>query len=215
MLRLDLATPSLRGSLRGSMRRMAVAAAVLCPGLLCPGLLWPGAAMAEGMPQLDLKNPLTTTQVIWGIVIFVVLYILLSRWTLPQVGRVLESRAATIEADLETARVAKATADSAVTEMTDATNRARAEAQTEINAAVDHAKQAAAAQTAELDARLEGQLKAAEDRIAVARGAAMSALRQVATDTATAILGRLTGSAPDSQAVEGAVGSALAARGQG
>ncbi len=193
-------------SLRGTMRRAVAVAA---------GLLWSGAAMAEGMPQLDFKNPLTTTQVIWGAVIFVVLYIMLSRWTLPQVGRVLDQRAAAIEADLETARASKATADSAVAEMTDATSRARAEAQTEINAAVDQAKQAAAAQTAELDARLETQLKAAEERIAAARGAAMSALRQVATDTATTIIDRLTGSAPNPQTVEGAVGAALTARGQG
>ena len=202
MPRPELILPSLRGLLR---RAVAVAA----------GLLWSGTAMAEGMPQLDFKNPLTTSQVVWGAVIFVVLYIMLSRWTLPQVGRVLDQRAAAIEADLETARMSKATADSAVAEMTDATSRARAEAQTEINAAVDQAKQAAAAQTAELDARLEVQLKAAEDRIAEQRTAAMGALRQVATDTATTIIGRLTGSAPNTQAVEGAVGAALAARGQG
>ena len=191
---------------RPTRRAVAIAATALCPA---------GMAMAQGMPQLNFANPLTTSQVVWGIVIFVVLYILLSRWTLPQVGRVLESRAASIEADLETARVAKATADAAVSEMTDATGRARAEAQAEISAAVGQAKQAATAQAAELDARLEAQLKEAEGRIAAARGAAMSALRQVATDTAATIIGRLTGSTPDRQAVESAVGTALAARGQG
>jgi F-type H+-transporting ATPase subunit b len=194
--------PSLGIPLR---RTAAIAAVVLCPG----------AAMAEGMPQLDFANPLTTSQVVWGVVIFVLLYLLLSRWTLPRVGQVLDQRAARIEADLETARAAKSTADAAVAEMTDATGRARAEAQAEISAAVGQAKQAASAQAADLDARLEAQLKEAEERIAVARGAAMGALRQVATDTATTIIGRLTGRAPDARAVEGAVGTALAARGQG
>ena len=29
--------------------------------------------MAQGMPQLDFKNPLTTSQVVWGVLIFIVL----------------------------------------------------------------------------------------------------------------------------------------------
>ena len=38
------------------------------------------------MPQLDFANPLTTSQVVWGAIIFVVLYVLLSRIGLPKVG---------------------------------------------------------------------------------------------------------------------------------
>ncbi len=184
------------------------------PAVAAAAALAPGAALAEGMPQLDFANPLTTTQVVWGIAIFIVLYVVLSRWSLPQVGAVLEDRAARIAADLDTARTAKATADLAVTEMTAATARARSEAQTEIGAAVARAKHEAAAQTAEQDARLEAQLKEAEHRIAASRNAAMGALRQVATETAATIIGRLTGSAPDAARVESAVGAALAARGQ-
>ena len=81
------------------------------------------AMAAEGMPQLDFSNPLTSIQVVWGAIIFIVLYILLSRWALPQVGEVLDERAATIEADLEAARAPKAQADDGVTELTAATAR--------------------------------------------------------------------------------------------
>ncbi len=183
-----------------------IAAAAMC---------WPGVAAAAGMPQLDFANPLTTSQVVWGVVIFILLYVTLSRWALPQVGAVLDQRAASIEADLGTARAVKSTADAAIVEMTTAIERARAEAQTAINTAVDHAKQAAAVQAAEQDARLEAQLRAAEASIGAARAAAMGALRQVATDTATAILGKLTGRAPDPQRLAGAVGAALTAQGQG
>lgn len=171
--------------------------------------------MAAGMPQLDFANPLTTSQVIWALLIFAVLYVVLERQVLPSVGRVIDNRTAAIEGDLETARVAKSTADAAVAEMADTTGRARAESQTAINAAVTEAKQAAAARAAELNARLEVQLKEAEDRIATARTDAMKALRHVATEAATAIIGRLTGNAPDPNAVDGAVGSALATRGRG
>ena len=39
------------------------------------------------MPQLDFANPLTTYQVLWGAVIFMVLYVLASRIALPKVAR--------------------------------------------------------------------------------------------------------------------------------
>ncbi len=180
----------------------------LAAGLLCA----PAVAMAQGMPQLDFRTPLTTSQVIWGILIFILLYLLLSRWALPQVSEVLEQRATAIEADLNTARAAKEQADLAAAEVAEAVAHARAEAQTAINSAVDQAKQEAAAQSAVLNQRLETQLQAAEQRIGEARGAAMGALRAVATETAGSIIRRLTGTTPDTQAVEGAVGAALAAR---
>ena len=175
-------------------------------------LLLPTAAMAEGMPQLDFANPLTTSQVVWGAIIFVLLYWLLSRVGLPKVASVLEERAQHIAADLETARASKARADAAAVEVSAATARARAEAQASINAALDVAKQEAAARTAVLNERLEKQLKDAEAQIAAARGAAMRALREVATDTAATVIGRLTGAAPDQQRLDGAIGAALAAR---
>ena len=49
----------------------------------------PVAAMAKGMPQLDFSTPLTTSQVVWGALIFIVLYIMLSRTGLPMVASVL------------------------------------------------------------------------------------------------------------------------------
>jgi F-type H+-transporting ATPase subunit b len=178
-------------------------------------LAMPGAAWAEGMPQLDFKSPLTVSQVYWGAAIFVVLYVLLARIGLPKVGAVIEQRAVHIAADLDAAKAQKAQADAAVAELTATMQRSRAEAQGEINQAVDQAKAVAAQQAATLNARLEGQLKAAEGRINEARGAAMSALHQVASDTATTVIARLTGAAPDPRRVDVAVAAALTARGQG
>ncbi len=175
----------------------------------------PAAAMAQGMPQLDFANPLTIDQVWWGAIIFVVFFLLCWRWGLPQVGSVLQRRAASIAADLDTARALKAEADRAAAETTQATARARAEAQAAINAALDKVKQQGAAQAAELNARLETQLRDAEQRIDAARQGAMRALRQVATDTAATVILRLTGATPEPDRLQRAVGAALAARGQG
>jgi len=183
---------------------------------LTAAALWlPASAMAQGMPQLDFKNPLTTSHVGWGIVIFIGLYLLLSRWALPQVATVLEMRATAIARDLEAAQTAKAAVDAAIAELTEATRAAQTGAQTEINRAVDAAKAASAEQSARLNVRLEAQLASAEQQIAAARASALGALRQVATETAMNVVGRLTGVAANAQAVDAAVGAALVARGQG
>ena len=178
-------------------------------------LVLPVAAMAKGMPQLDFTTPFTLSQVVWGILIFGLLYFLLSRTGLPMVASVLEQRAATISSDLNQAHAAKASADAGVAEADQATAKARAESQAAINAALDEAKKAAAAQSESLNARLEQQLHDSEAQIAQARASAMSALRQVATETAATVVSRLTGVTPDAGRLDSAIGSALAARGLG
>jgi F-type H+-transporting ATPase subunit b len=186
------------------MRLLAAAFMLLLPAV---------ARAAEGMPQLNFANPLTTAQVVWGAIIFALLYILTSRFALPKVGEVLDARATRISTDLETAHQAKTRSDAAVEEMTQATAKARADAQATINAELDKAKARAAAQTATLNERLDRQLADAETQISAARNAAMGALRQVATETATTVVTRLTGSTPDHARVDTAIGGALGARG--
>lgn len=179
------------------------------------GLLMPAAAFAAGMPQLNFNTPLTLSQVVWGSIIFIVLYMMLSRSGLPQVESVLAERAARIGTDLEEARAAKAQADAGMAEADQATAKARAEAQSAINAAVDQAKREAAERNETLNARLEKQLQDSEAQINQARNAAMGALRQVATDTAATIITRLSGTPPDQARLDQAVGQALTTRGVG
>lgn len=196
------------------MRLRPTSAMKLCRRIVPLGLLMlPAAARASGMPQLDFSTSLTLSQVVWGAIIFGLLYFLLSRTGLPWVATVLEERATKIAKDLDEARAAKASADAGMTEAEHATAKARAEAQAAINAALEEAKQAAAAQSETLNARLEKQLQESEAQIAQARASAMRALRQVATETAATIVTRLTASAPDAARLDGAIGSALAARG--
>jgi F-type H+-transporting ATPase subunit b len=172
----------------------------------------PGTARAEGMPQLDFSTPLTIAQVVWGAIIFGVLYLLLSRWALPKATHVLEVRASTVAGDLDAARLAMARADGAVAELTAATAKARAEAQAAVNQAADAAKQAAAAQAAALNAKLEARLSEAETQIEQARAAAMASVHQVASETAATVFARLTGHSPDPGRLDAAIGAALAAR---
>ena len=168
----------------------------------------------EGMPQLDFANPLTISQIVWGVIIFALFYVMLSRWALPKVSEVVDARHATVAGDLNTARLAKAEADGAVAELSAATRQARAEAQAAVASATQKAKVDAAARSAEMNQRLDAQLAEAESRIGQARSAAMGALRQVASEAAMSVVTRLTGHAPDNAVIDTAVGELLP-RGQG
>lgn len=163
------------------------------------------------MPQMDFKNPLTVDQVWWMVVILVVLYFTLSRWGLPQIGKVLAHREATITADLEAARAAKAKADATVAAlnrtMNDARNSAQAEIAQAVNAAKLKARETALAQQAALDAELEKS----EAEITAARRAALAAIKPVAADTAAVILSRLTGKTPGAAELAPEIDSAYAA----
>jgi F-type H+-transporting ATPase subunit b len=171
------------------------------------------AAQADTMPQLDFANKLLTAQVIWGAIIFFVFYLMVSRWGLPQVASILEMRAQTIARDLDQARDARRDADRAVAELTEARKKAYAQSQAAIAEASQKAKKAAAEQAAAQEARLDAQLAESEAQIGAARAAAMGALREVATDTAIAVVSRLIGREPNAYRVQEAVGRVLADRG--
>ena len=180
---------------------------------LVAALLLPAAARAEGMPQLDFANPLTTSQV--GVGHRSSSPCCTSCWRASacrRSARCSRSARGTSPSDLETAQASKARADEAAKQVAEATARARAEAQAAINAALDVAKREAAARIATLNERLEAQLREAETQINAARSAALRALREVATDTAATVIGRLTGAPADQGRLDGAIGAALAAR---
>lgn len=173
----------------------------------------PAAARAEGtMPQMDFANPLTNTQILWMAVILVVLYLVLSRWGLPEIGQVLENRAAVIARDLAAAREAKAAADRAAAELNLNLKHAREAAQAQIAAAAAAAKAEAAAKAAALAAELHLKLAQAEARIDAGRMAALGAIKPVAMEAGAAMLERLTGEPAEPGRLAARVDDALARR---
>ena len=170
-------------------------------------------ASGGGMPQLDFSNPLMLAQVVWLLIIFGVLYYVLANIALPRVASVLEERRSRIEGDLEAARLAKSEADAAMSAHQAAMTKARAESQAAISDATLAVQAEAAVRNEALNARLNEQIEAAEARINTARDAAMGALREVATDTANALVTRLTG-LKNEAAVGAAVQRELAAQGR-
>lgn len=171
------------------------------------------AEASGGMPQLDFSNPLMLAQVIWLLIIFGILYYVLAKIVLPRFDSVLEDRRNRIQGDLEAARASKAEADAAMDAHRQATAKSRADAQQAIAAAQASAQADATAKAAVLNAKLNEQIAAAEARITTARDAAMGALREVATDTADALVKRLSG-LNEPAAIEAAVQRELATRGR-
>jgi F-type H+-transporting ATPase subunit b len=196
-----------------TIRTAIVLALAAMPAMAQVAAEHPGATSSGGMPQLDFGNPWTIAQVVWMLIIFGLLYFVMAHFALPQVAGVLEARRQRIEGDLESAQAAKQRADAALAELQAATARARAEAQSAIAEATQQAQAEATARGDALNAKLAAQIDAAERRIAASRDAALGALRQVATETAEAVIGRLIG-AGDRGMVERAVDRELAARGR-
>lgn len=179
------------------MRRTTILLAATALGMT------PTAAMAEGkMPQMDFANPLTGAQVVWMAVIMVVLYFILARWALPQIGSVIEQRHSRITGDLDTARRAKAEAEHTVAELNLAIQNARESSQGAIAEAVNAAKERAREQSRELNERLDAQIARAEAEIETARRKAVAALPPVARDVTASLLQRLTGETVDDERID-------------
>lgn len=181
---------------------LLAAVAVIALGATTP-------AFAVGMPQIDGSNPLLWWQLVWGAVIFILLYVLLRRSALPKVAEVLAHRAARIESDLDAARDAKREADEAGRTMHEERQRASAEAQDLVARTVAEARESAASALRELNARLDADAEAAEARLAAARDAALGSLPGIAVPTAAALVEKLTGRAAEPARVERAVSAHL------
>ncbi len=170
------------------------------------------SAFAAGMPQLAFGNPLTLGQLFWGAVIFLVLYLALSRSALPLVGAVLDERRARIDGDLDAAKSARNEADRAIIELRRARRVAAAEAASMVDKVVSEARAQAASRTAEMNARLEADIARAETAVTEAREAAMGSIRAVAGGTTQLLVARLIGHEADESLVGAKVDAALAAR---
>ena len=149
------------------------------------------------------------SQLVSFAIAFGLLYLIVSRLALPRVGGILAARKQVLDNDLAEAAKLKADSDAALkayeTELANARAKAQAmasEVREKLNAEQDAAK-------AKLEESLNAKLAAAEQTIASTRATAMSNVRGIASDTASAIVERLTGTVPDAGAVNAALDASL------
>jgi len=163
------------------------------------------------MPQFD--TTLFAPQLFWLAIVFVALLIVMWRVTLPKVGGVVQMREERIQGNLQKAEALKAEAEAALTAYQKLIADARASAQAEHNKAVAAIADETARREATFSKRLDAEDTAAETRIASAKAEALSSVRSIAADLASAMAGKLIGVNVGGDAAATAVGAAMKERG--
>ena len=162
---------------------------------------------ATGLPQLNFET--WPSQVFWLIVALIVLYYLMSRIALPRIASVLEERADAIAGDLDRAEELKRKAEEAERAYRQALADARAKAQAiaaETRAEIQKEIDAAIARA---DAEISARTAEGEKRIAEIREGAIRDVRDVAEETAVAVVDRLMPGLAEEDAVRQAVQARL------
>jgi F-type H+-transporting ATPase subunit b len=149
------------------------------------------------------------SQLVSLLVAFVALYLIVSKIALPRVGGVIDARQNAIEGDLAEAQKLKDASDDALKAYEGELAAARSRAQAISTETREKLNAASEAERKTLEERLTQKLAEAEKTIASTREAAMSNVRGIAAEAASAIVQRLTGLAPDGKAIDSAVDASL------
>ena len=164
-------------------------------------------ALAAGLPQLD---PSTySSQVIWLVITFVILYALMAKVALPKIGDVLEERQNKIDDNLAKAEELKSQSDAAAKAYEASLADARTKAQDAIREVKEAAHAEASARQTEMNNKLQAKISDSEQVITKARDEAMSGIKEVATDVAAAAVAKLIGDDPKDASISKAIAAAL------
>lgn len=136
---------------------------------------------------------------------FVALYLIVSRIALPRVGKQIDARRTAIEGDLGEAQRLKDEADTAIKLYERELAEARARAQAIGAETRERLHAQAEAERKTLEGRLATKLSEAEKAIAATRQSAMSNVKDIASEAASALVQQLVGQTPDSTAVQAAL----------
>lgn len=135
------------------------------------------------------------SQIVWFILAFVVLYVVMSRVALPQIGSIIDKRKARIDGDLKEAERLKGDTDKAIAAYEAALAEARKnahsiaeETRTSIKADLDGKRKA-------VEDDLSKKVAEAEARIGKDKDAALGRVSEIAADTTAALVAQLTGEA--------------------
>ena len=158
---------------------------------------------AGGLPQFDLAR--WPGQMVWMLLIFGVMLFLFAKVFVPRVGGTIAAREDRIAGDIGDARRMKEHADEQAATAASEMLAARSAAHKVALDAKSKANADTAAQEAVEEARLSETLAKAEARIGIARDQAMTHVRDIASETAQAIVAHLTGREASADEVKSAL----------
>ncbi len=145
------------------------------------------------------------SQLFWLAVMFLLLYLLMSRVALPRIASIFAERSKRIRDDLAAAQRFREQSEAANAAYQKSLADARSRAQGIANETRERQAAAAAATNKQLEAQLHDKLAAAEASIAATRAAAMGNVGSIAAETASAIVERLIGTVPAERDVAAAL----------
>jgi len=143
------------------------------------------------MPQLDFST--FAPQLAWLVITFVALYLFLGRVALPRIGGIIEQRRDRIADDLDEAARFKAQTDDAIA----AYEASLATAKAKASGIAQETRDALGAETDKERIKVEEMLsekaRQAEERIAKTKKQAVANIKEVAAETAQAVVQKLIG----------------------
>jgi F-type H+-transporting ATPase subunit b len=163
----------------------------------------PASEHGKGFPPFATET--FVSQLLWLALIFITLYLLMSRIALPRVESIFSARRQRIESDVAEAQRFKEESDAAIAAYEKALADARSRAQTLANETREKYAAEAEARRKDLDATLANRIAEAEKVIDAQRTAAMADVQTIAAEAAATIVERLIGAAPLPTEVAGAV----------
>lgn len=159
-----------------------------------------------GIPQFEFQH--WGGQIAYLLVLFAILYVLISRVFAPRLRKVIDARAGAISGALEAAKQVQAEAQ----DQAKAAQAEVADARAQSQRLAAEARAKAMAEAADLSAVAEtevaGKIAEAEVRIAAMRDRAMADVGTIVTETTRAIVEKLTGQAATAAEVKAAGGAA-------
>jgi F-type H+-transporting ATPase subunit b len=162
------------------------------------------------MPQLDITT--FAPQIVWLAITFGAMFLIMWKIAVPKISDALETRQMRLEDNLKKAEDLKREAEATLAAYEKALSDARAAAHDEIQSIQAKLHDAAAKEEAELSAKLDAKLAESEKAIAAEVDKAMQSVHGIAVDVATTAVEKLAGEAPQSDAVDKAVASAISGK---
>ncbi len=153
-----------------------------------------GEHESGGLPQFEFQHWLG--QIVYLIFLFAILYFLIAKVFAPRLRRVFDEREQTISTAIATARQVQAEAAGQAEAAKAEVEAARASSRATAAAAKARVTEQANARAAQEEAVVNARIAEAETAIGRTRDAAMTNVSSIASDTAVAIVERLTGKAP-------------------
>ncbi|MEW6537603.1 MAG: hypothetical protein AB1448_03320 [Pseudomonadota bacterium] len=146
-----------------------------------------------GLPQFQFEH--WAGQIGYLLILFVILYVLVSKVFAPRLRKVMDERADTISTAVATARQVQAEAAEQAAQAQAEVAKARADARATAAAAKARVTEEANARQAAEEAVVNARITEAEASIGKTRDAAMANVSTIASDTTAAMVERLTGKA--------------------